>query len=326
MLVKSLSSAAVLGLAAATVPTVTLRNGVKMPMLAEGTWQYDSDTAEKAVEVALTAGFTMIDTADDYGNQQGVGEGLRLSGKRREDVFLETKVSGCGGDKKVLPFRCYQGTKSVLENNLQLLNVSYVDLVILHFPPASAILTHSCSLFSCGSIQNQWRAMEEFYQAGKARAIGVSNYCASCFACLDGHAKVFPMVNQVQYHIGMGPDAAGFRTEADKRGVVLQGYSVLGNFVDFHGADPRIVHGKDIVAIGDAHGKSSFQVALKYLVQLGIPAVTKSTNPAHLKSDLDLWSWNLTAAEMTTLNDIKIPGNPSFMCNRMEAEGSALLV
>merc|ERR1719277_800176 len=92
--------------------------------------------------------------------------------------------------------------------------------------------------FSCSAVRDQWAALEEFYNASKARAIGVSNYCPSCFACLDGNATVYPMVNQVGYHIGMGPDPSGFRSFADSKGVVLQAYSPLGNTPWKKGANP----------------------------------------------------------------------------------------
>eukprot|EP00932_Pfiesteria_piscicida_P002374 SRR837773.1231.p1 GENE.SRR837773.1231~~SRR837773.1231.p1 ORF type:complete len:294 (-),score=143.31 SRR837773.1231:74-871(-) len=256
----------------------------------------------------------MIDTAFDYHNQDGVGKAIADSGKARESIFLETKVPGCGLDKAVRVFKCYDDTKAALEQNLQLLNQSYVDLVIIHFPPVGAMVTRTCSPV-CSEVRNQWKALEEFYAAGKAKAIGVSNYCASCFKCLDGFATVFPMVNQVQYHIGMGPDPSGFKSEAEKRGVVLQGYSVLGNKPWRQGPDPDILSGKFTTGLAKAHNKSTVEVALKYVVKQGVPAVTKSSNPAHLASDLDLWSWDFTAEELEAANQYKNSGSPSFSCN-----------
>jgi len=311
--------------AAAAPPTVTLSNGVKMPMLAAGTWQYNSSEAQASVAAALKAGFTMVDTAFDYHNQDGVGKAIKESQLARDSIFLETKVPGCGLDPAVKIGSCYSDTKKVLEQNLQLLDTPYVDLVIIHFPPLGSMVTRTCKPV-CGEIRDQWKALEEFYAAGKAKAIGVSNYCASCFSCLDGHTKVFPMVNQVMFHIGMGPDPAGFKSEADKRGVVLQGYSVLGNTPWRQGPDPEILSGNLTSSIAQAHGKSTVQVALKWLATHGVPAVTKSSSPAHLASDLELWSWNLTEDEVAKADALKLSGSPSFACNFAGAQESELLV
>jgi len=317
---------AVQAAAAAGPPTVTLRNGVKMPMIAAGSWQYNSSQAYESIRAALAAGFTMVDTAFDYHNQDGVGRAL--AAVPREGVFLETKVPGCLLDPSMLnPFRCYESTKKDLEADLRLLDVSYLDLAILHFPPGQTMALRSCGNLagSCQMAREQWRAMEEFYKAGKLRAIGVSNYCPSCFDCLS-NAEVFPMVNQVQYHIGMGVDPAHFMSYARGRGVVTQAYSVLGNAPWTGHAAEEITRGKLTSSIGRAHGKSAVQVALKWVVEQGVPAVTKSSNPKHLASDLDLWSWNLTADELAALNSKKTPwGYPSFACNFAESTPSLVV-
>lgn len=299
--------------ASAAEQTVLLRNGVRMPLIAAGTWQYDNETAEASITAALKVGFTMIDTAYDYYNQLGVGRAIRNSNVPRQSLFVETKVPGCGFDGTVTD-NCYNGTKAILETDLSLLNLSYVDLVIIHFPPKAAFFMRSCHLWVCSQVQDQWRALEEFYAAGKAKAIGVSNYCPSCFACLD-KAKEFPMVNQVSYHIGMGPDAGGFKSFADKNKMVLQAYSALGNTPSSKAPNPDILKGEFTTKLAKAHNKSTVAVALKYLVQSGIPAVTKSSNPAHLKDDLDIFSWNLTDDEMKAADKYHIFGMPSFACN-----------
>lgn len=261
----------------------------------------------------------MIDTAYDYYNQVGIGLAIRNSGVARESIFVETKVPGCGFDS-TSTYHCYNDTKRILQENLDLLNLSYVDLVIIHFPPKVAFVVRSCHLFICDEIVDQWRAMEEFYAAGKARAIGVSNYCASCFACLEQKAKVYPMVNQIGYHIGMGPDPSGFKSFAEKHGVVIQGYSVLGNGPMAKGPDQEILHGELTTKLAKAHNKSTVQVALKWHMQHGTPVVTKSDNSQHLKSDLDLWSWNLTDEEMEEADKWERAGMPSFACNFVNDE------
>lgn len=305
-------------------PAVRLRNGVEMPLLAAGTWQYNDTQAEAAISAAIKVGFTMVDTAFDYHNQVGVGRAIRGAGVARSSLFIETKVPGCGLDPAVSTDRCYIDTKKALEDDLQKLNLSYVDLVIIHFPPREAMYLRTCR-FICGEIRDQWVAMEEFYRAGKARAIGVSNYCPSCFACLDGNATVYPMVNQIGYHIGMGPDPSGFQSYANEKGVVLQAYSPLGNTPWKQGANSEILKGKFTSTLANSHGKSTIQVALKWLVQHGVPAVTKSSNPAHLAQDFDLWSWNLTEAEMAAADKYNLFGMPSFSCN-FAAEAAEVLI
>jgi len=260
-------------------------------------------------------GIRMVDTAFDYYNQAGVGQGIQKSGIPRKEIFVETKAPGCGFDSTSTS-HCYNDTKRILEEDLSLLNLTYVDLVILHMPPQQTMILRGCA-FDCKQVQDQWRALEEFYDAGKTRAIGVSNYCPSCFKCLDSTAKTYPMVNQVGYHIGMGPDNGGFKSFADKKGIVLQAYSSLGNTPAKSGPNPKILTGNFTTTLARAHNKSTVQVALKWLVQHGIPAVTKSSNPLHLAADNDLWSWNLTQAEMDEADKYKLFGMPSFACNYM---------
>lgn len=316
--VRILACVATLLHAVADAQTVTLRNGVEMPMIAAGVWEYNSSEAQESVEAALSVGFKMIDTALDYHNQDGVGKAIKSV--PRESVFLETKVPGCGLGEGVTLFECRKKTQEALAKDLQLLNVSYVDLVILHFPPLPTmlnVLSHTCEKFECGLIQDQWSALESFYNDGKARAIGVSNYCPSCFDCLFEKATILPMVNQVQYHIGMGKDPQGFKSYADAHGIVMQAYSALATSKskdhDF------ILNGNLTNTIASNHNKSAVQVALKYIVQQGIPAITKSSNPEHLAADLDLFSWNLTSAEMHDLDAYSHEGigdNPSFACKK----------
>eukprot|EP00435_Cladocopium_sp_Y103_P062796 s22_g24.t1 len=320
---------------AVPVPTtkyvVKLRNGVEMPMMAAGTWQYNSSEAYSSITSALKAGFSMVDTALDYHNQDldGVGKAIADSGRPRESIFVETKVPGCGLDSSMKNvFECYAGTKRDLETDLKLLNLSYVDLVIVHFPPISSMITRSCNNWSggCQMVRAQWKAMTEFYVEGKARAIGVSNYCPSCYECLEAMDNLtMPMVNQVQFHLGMGTDPSGFVSYHRAKGIQLQAYSVLGNSVTHH-ASSEIVSGNLTTSIGKAHNKSAVQVALKWVVSQGIPAVTKSSNFDHLQQDLDLFSWNFTAQDKQLLDAHSTPkGSPSFACARGEAAEAIIL-
>ena len=258
-----------------TTHTVTLRNGVKMPILAAGTWQYNDSVAEQAVEDALNSGFSHIDTAYGYDNQVGVGKGLKKSGKPRESVFVTTKVPGCGiqNTSGMSADVCKIQTVDKIELDLQQLHLSYLDMVLIHSPPcpgidgsqswteATCYKDKSCCSHpqACDLVRAQWGVLTDYYNQKKIRAIGVSNYCSACFQCLSG-SKEMPMVNQVQLHVGMGADPQGFRTFAEKHEMVLQAWSPLGN--GGHGST-EILSGNLTTSIGKKYGKSPVQVALK---------------------------------------------------------------
>jgi len=261
----------VVGGFATAIRTVPLRNGVEIPLIGMGSWEYNSSVAEDSYRKALSVGFTLFDTAYGYHNQDGVGRAL--STVPRSHFFLETKVPGCGldGVSDDSPEACANGTKEMLEANLKELNMSYVDLVLIHEPPKGAFDIRSCSLV-CDQVKAQWKVLQDFYEQKKARAIGVSNYCYSCMECLDWNdGTVTPMVNQVEYHIGMGTASGihgdkGMKTFADAHGVVMQAYSALGGDDTFRKA---IIEGDLEKEIGKAHNVSSVQVALKWIVEQG---------------------------------------------------------
>lgn len=304
-------------------PTLQLRNGVSMPMIAAGSGGWNSSNAYASFTAALRVGFTHLDTALFYGNQEGVAKAI--AGVPRDSFFLETKVPGCMVHPTTWdPLTCYKDAVKNLKTDLEQLNATYVDLMIIHYPPLPSFIFRSCGIRtgSCEMIRAQWKAMEEFYLDGKARAIGVSNFCPSCLDCLS-NTTIFPMVNQVAYHLGMGVDPHGMMTYAKDRGFHMQAYGALGNPpLDPRdpGASPEIMHGNLTTRIARAHNKSTAQVALKWIVEQGVPAVTKSLSPDHLSQDLDLWSWHLDSDELRDLNAARKPeGHLSFACSSDDA-------
>jgi diketogulonate reductase-like aldo/keto reductase len=313
--------------------TKTLRNGLVMPLMSAGTWQYDNDEAASSVQAALAAGFRHIDTAYDYYNQAGVSEGLAAAGLARKDVFITTKVPGCGVNG-VNASDCLGSTAAFLQQDYSMLNSSYdlqgrVDLVLLHFPPCTVgkdgmtlcNVNKRISCSNCDAIKAQWSAAVKAYQKGLYRAIGVSNYCTQCLQCLKDF-KVQPMVNQFQLHIGMGPDPQGFLAMNAARGIVSQAYSPIGS--GGHGSS-EILSGPLTTKLAKAHNKTTAQVALKYLVQLGAAVVTKSSSLEHLKQDVELFDWSLTRRDMKELAAATFASKdtPSFECDNSAATAMA---
>ncbi|CAL1167830.1 unnamed protein product [Cladocopium goreaui] len=309
--------------------SVTLRNGVKMPMLAAGTWQYNDSVAEETLIAAVHAGFVHIDTAYDYHNQVGVGRGIQKSGKPRDSLFITSKVPGCGLQNTTAKTveQCKTETDDKIALDLQQLNLSYLDMVLVHFPPCpgddgSAESPSECSCYgpkngcshpqSCDMIKAQWSVLTDAYKKKQIRAIGVSNYCSACLECLTG-SEVFPMINQVQLHVGMGSDPEGFRTFAEKHEIKLQAYSPFGS--GGHGSE-QILKGNLTTSIGKAHGKSAAQVALKWIVSHNVSVATKSSNPAHLKANADIFDFTLSDTEMDSLDKATFASEdtPSFLC------------
>jgi len=256
---------------------------------------------------ALAAGFDHFDTAHDYGNQEGVAKFFKKAvlDKGRDALFLTTKIPACGAQGVRAGEYCYSDSAKFMLDDLIQLRVEFVDLMLIHFPPKDYATADGCK-----AIQDQWKAAEEFHAAGRARAIGVSNYCPSCFECLAQTSKVVPQVNQVQYHVGMGQDPQGLKTYLDQFDVVMQAYSPLGD------GTSELITGPLVTAIGKAHNKTGPQIALKWVLQTGVPLSTKSTSPDYLAQDIDLFDFALTEDEMAQLSAATSPGGtPSFICD-----------
>jgi len=278
-----------------------------MPTVAIGTWEYGSKDVFAAISGAVKAGMTHVDTANNYKNQQAVGDAIRAS-TLREKIFLTTKVPGCSEPDVA---GCYASTQADIIADMEQLGFRNVDLLLLHFPPRPFPWRPK---EDCARLRAQWRALEEAYDDGRARAIGVSNLCPSCLECLrsstDPPLRVFPAVNQVQFHIGMGTDPGGIVSYAAAHGLVLQAYSPLGD-----GRSRELISGPLVSKIGELNGRTGPQVSLKYVLQLGWSLVTKSTSAFHLAEDIDLFGWTLSPAHMAELTTATAPfANYSFAC------------
>jgi len=234
--------------------------------------------------------------------------GKALAEVPRDSYFLTTKVGG--EDFVSNPSAEHRAITNAMEDDLKKLGLDYADLMLLHFPPVVRLGRDHCK-----AIQEQWRALEDFHKANKTRAIGVSNYCQADLECLLKTATVVPAVNQVMMHVGMGVDPRGLKSYCADKGIVVQAYSPLGRYNFDHfppSKDHTLITGNLTNGIGKAYNKTGAQVALRWLVENGVPLNTESSSEKHLQQDLDIFSFNFTAKDKATLDAATAPaGEPN---------------
>ena len=252
--------------------TIKLQNGLEMPLLGYGVFQVPPQEAERCVSDALSVGYRLIDTAQAYYNEEGVGAAIAKSGIKREDIFLVTKVWVSNNGEE-------RAAKSI-DESLRKLQTDYIDLLLIHQ--------------AYGDVFGPWRAMEKAYKAGKVRAIGVSNFQAARFFDFAHYVDIKPMVNQLQCNVmiqqtGIEPILA----ETDTK---MMAWGPLGG----QGVD-GIVKSEALAAIGSKYGKSAAQVALRWLTQRGIVAIPKSSHKERMAQNFDIFDFSLTADEMAQI-------------------------
>lgn len=257
-----------------TIPTVTLNNGLKMPQLGMGVWKTSNRDAKQAVTMAIKDGYTLIDTAKQYGNEAGVGEGiqegLKATGKSREDLFITTKVFN--GDQG------HQPTLDAIEGQLDALQTDYVDLLLMHWPVN-------------GLYNTTWWAMEEIYAAGKAKAIGVCNFNVERLSDLLDNGSVVPAVNQIEFNPRIHQDDV--RDLCRQHNIQVEAWSPLGG-----GA---ALSNPTIQTIADAHQKTVAQVILRWELQQGLVVIPKSVHEERIIANQRVFDFTLTDTEMATI-------------------------
>jgi 2,5-diketo-D-gluconate reductase A len=256
---------------ATAVPVLSLPNGVDMPMIGFGTWQVRGRAGRDALRAALDAGYRHIDTATMYGNESDVGRALAESGLERSKVFLTTKLpSGRAGHER-----------ATLAASLRALGTNYVDLWLVHWPPASRML---------GPV---WRELLMLRDEGKARAVGVSNYSLAQIDRLTAATGEAPAVNQIPWSPARHDAAvlAGHR----ERGVAVEGYSPLKGT---NLADPVLGE------IARAHRVTPAQAVLRWHIEHGVAVIPKSTNPERIASNIDLLGFSLTPDEVARIDGL----------------------
>ena len=248
---------------------IKLVNGVEMPLLGYGVFRVNPEECERCVSDALKVGYRLIDTAQAYGNEEGVGCAWRKSGIARKDLFLVTKIwiSNSGEGKAA----------TSIDESLRKLDTDYVDLLLIHQ--------------AYGDVFGTWRAMEKAYKEGKVRAIGVSNFQAGRFFDFAHFVDVKPMVNQLQCNVmAQQNDIQPILQETNTK---TMSWGPLGG----QGVD-GIVKSELLASIGQEYGKSAAQVALRWLTQRGIVAIPKSSHIERMQQNFDIFDFSLTKEDM----------------------------
>jgi diketogulonate reductase-like aldo/keto reductase len=250
--------------------TIDIVRGVAIPRLGFGTYKALAGEVEHAVDTALRHGYRAIDTASVYNNEQGVAEGMRRSGVKREDVFVATKV---WNDEQG-----YESTRTALEGSLARLDTEYVDLYLVHWPKQA-------------EMERTWRAMEELLAEGKTRAIGVCNHLPHHLEALLRIAEVPPAIDQVEFHPWLQrPHLQAYLVEHD---IELQAWAPL--------MKGRIGEVPELVEIGAAHGVSPAQVSIRWILQQGYVTIPKSVHADRIAQNADVFDFDLSDDEMATL-------------------------
>lgn len=251
---------------------VTLRNGVTMPLEGFGVFQVpDAAVCQQAVSEALETGYRLIDTAAAYFNEEAVGAALKNCGIPREELFITTKlwIQDAG----------YESAKAAFQTSLDKLGLEYLDLYLIHQP--------------MNDYYSAWRAMEELYEEGKIRAIGVCNFYPDRLTDLCLNARIAPMVNQVELHPFFAQDAA--LENMRELGVQPEAWGPLAE--GKHGIFTHPV----LMEIGQKYGKTAAQVALRWNAQRGVVVIPKSTHKERMKENLDIWDFSLTEEDRNAI-------------------------
>ena len=265
--------------------TYTLSNGVEIPKLGLGTWFIDDDKVADAVKDAVDAGYRLIDTAQAYGNERGVGEGVRNCGLKREEIFVGSKVAA--------EHKTYEEAKAGIDETLEKMGLDYLDLMIIHSPQPWVEVNQSDNRYVEGN-REAWRALEEAYNEGKLKAIGVSNFQIEDIESLMETAKIKPMVNQILCHISNTP--LELIDYCQKNDITVEAYSPIA-----HG---EILDHKEIKVIADKYGVSVPQLCVRYTVQLGTVSLPKTANKDHMKTNADI-DFEISAEDMEILKNFK---------------------
>ncbi len=257
-----------------TVPTITLNNGVEIPQLGFGVFQVKPEETKAATLTALEVGYRHIDTAEMYRNEKGVGEAVRESGLKREEIFVTSKLNNSKHD--------YDAALAAFEQTLDTLDIEYLDLFLIHWP-----------LPTIGDYVDTWKAMEKMYESDRLRAIGVSNFQPHHLERLIRDTSIVPAVNQVEIHPYLTNEAV--RSFDIGHGIATEAWSPI--------AQGKVLDDPFIVRIAERVGRTPAQVVLRWHIQRGDIVFPKSVTRARVEENFALFDFELTDADIAEIND-----------------------
>jgi diketogulonate reductase-like aldo/keto reductase len=248
--------------------TYTLSNGIEIPKLGLGTWFIDNENAARAIKDAAEIGYRHIDTAQAYGNESGVGNGIRDCGVKRDAMFVTTKLAA--------EVKSYKEAAASIDKSLETMGLDYIDMMIIHSPQPWKEFRGEDAYFE--GNREAWKALEEAYKAGKLRAIGISNFEKSDIDNILESCSVKPMVNQILAHISNTPKELIQYTQG--KGILVEAYSPIA-----HG---ELNKNPEVIKIAEKYGVSVPQLSIRYDLQLGLLPLPKTANPTHMKDNADV--------------------------------------
>lgn len=264
--------------------TYQLHNEVRIPKLGLGTWMIENNDVKQAIVDAVEIGYRHIDTAQAYENESGVGEGIKASGVNREDLFITTKLAA--------EVKSYEEAVSAINQSLETMDLDYIDMMIIHSPQPWKNFGDEDRYFE--GNREAWKALEEAYNEGKLRAIGLSNFQKEDLDNILNACTVKPMVNQILAHISNTPMELIQHTQ--EQGVLVEAYSPIA-----HG---ELLKNQKVLDLAEKYGVSVPQLSIRYDLQLGLLPLPKTANPDHMKNNADV-DFEISEEDMNFLKNIE---------------------
>ena len=262
--------------------TFKIYNGVEIPCMGLGTWQSPDETAKNAVLAALSHDYRLIDTAAAYGNEKGVGEGIKASGLKREEIFVTSKLRNADHG--------YKATLEAFSLTMEKLGLEYLDLYLIHWPNPIQYRTHWEE-----ATAGTWKAFEELYEQGKIKAIGISNFLPHHIETLMKTAKIKPMVNQLKLCPGVTQDETV--DYCKKQGIVVEAYSPFGTGMIFGNEDMKKLSAK--------YGKTVGQLCLRWCLEKDFVSLPKSANPMRIRENAGIFDFELSKEDVDFISNLK---------------------